>query len=79
MSRSVFMRVKLNKELCCNYAACERECPEVFAHDANGIVELRNEHIPVELEERVRSAAAACPQGVITVVDEQPIDVGPGE
>lgn len=68
------MRVKLNRDLCCHYAACERECPEVFAHDANGIVELRLEHIPVELEEQVRSAAAACPQCVITVVDEQPTE-----
>lgn len=73
------MRVQLDKELCCNYAACERECPEVFAHDANGIVELRSEHIPKALEDKVRLAAAACPQGVITILDAHPRDAESGK
>jgi ferredoxin len=65
------MRVRVDRDLCCSYRACEQECPQLFKHDSDGIVFVENEQVPIGLEGAAAAAASACPQGAIRVIDEQ--------
>ncbi len=65
------MRVKVDRDLCCSYRACEELCPQLFKHDSDGVVVLVAELVPSGLEAAASAAASACPQGAIQVIDEQ--------
>jgi ferredoxin len=61
------LRVIANRSACCGYGVCSEICPEVFALDDNGIVIVKIESVPPELESKAREGAQACPQSALTV------------
>lgn len=61
------LRVRVNDDACCGYTTCANICPEVFKLDENGFAYVEDESVPAGLEERVRSAAAGCPEGAIVL------------
>lgn len=63
------MQIKVDRDLCCSYRACELCCPQIFKHDQDGVVYIEASLVPNAFEAQVRSAAKACPQGVITIIE----------
>lgn len=68
MAESGKLKVVINKPACCGYGICAEICPDVYKLDANGIVYVENEIVPVGLEEAAREGAEACPQSALAVV-----------
>lgn len=64
------MQIKIDRELCCSYRACQSICPEVFKHDKDGVVYVESEVVPSGLETQVKAAATACPQNAIMIVEK---------
>jgi ferredoxin len=64
------MRVLVDKEKCIAACACSVACPEVFAHDEEGIVVLLDETPKEELRSKVEDAIAACPAFAIELRDD---------
>lgn len=54
-----------DRSRCCGYGLCAAICPSVYKLDADGLVYFDNAHVPPELEEEAREAAAACPAEAI--------------
>ncbi len=63
------MKVTIDKDLCIASGACVLACPEVFQQDDEGLVMLVQDEPPLELEDAVREAMAACPAAVIEIDD----------
>jgi ferredoxin len=65
------VRVVVELAVCNGSGNCVRLAPEVFdQRDEDGLVVLLAEQPPTELDAAVRRAAAACPTGAITIVDD---------
>jgi ferredoxin len=60
-------RVKIiaDRSACCGYGVCAEICPEIYKLDQNGIVVVEDAVVPVELEEKAREGAEACPQSAL--------------
>ena len=78
------MEVSLDQKLCRGDCICEQICPQVFELDEGGIAYatqqgVRKEgpdswaHVPAELEDQVRDAAAECPERAIFLRDSEGI------
>jgi ferredoxin len=59
------MKIEIDTDKCIASGACVAACPEVFDQDEDGLVVVVDPSPPVELHEKVRQAAAACPAAVI--------------
>lgn len=65
------LRAVANRGACCGYGVCAEICPEVFRLDENGMVTLVTERVPAGLEDQAREAAAACPQSVLEIREDE--------
>jgi len=66
------MKVVLDKEKCAMCFSCVAICPEVFEGKDDGTVDVKDEYkskdiTDVELQAKVREAAAACPASAIVI------------
>ena len=61
-------RIVIDGSLCSGFGDCADLAPDVFALDSHGKVELR---VGTSPDAAVLDAAAACPMGAISVVEEQ--------
>ncbi|HET8529387.1 MAG TPA: ferredoxin [Gaiellaceae bacterium] len=61
-------RIVIDRSLCSGFGACADLAPETFAVDDGGLVALR---VGTSSDPAVLEAAAACPMGAITVVEEE--------
>jgi ferredoxin len=62
------MKVWVDEDKCCGFAACLSAAPEVFDVDSSQIaVVLINGEVPEELHACTRLAAEACPTDAILV------------
>lgn len=59
------MKVIIDFDSCIASGACVTACPEVFAQDEDGIVQLLQEEPGAELEDKVNEAIDACPAACI--------------
>jgi ferredoxin len=60
--------IRLDRDRCCGFTLCAAYAPELFSLDAHGIAVLATDReLTPELLAVARTAAAACPQQVITV------------
>jgi ferredoxin len=65
------MRVTVDREVCIGSGNCVRLAGDVFDQDeVEGVVVLLIEEPSVEREASVREAAATCPTGAITIIDD---------
>ncbi len=61
------MKASVDADLCQGHARCWEICPEVFELDEEGHGFVPTPDVPVELEQKVRDAAANCPERAISV------------
>jgi ferredoxin len=61
------LRVVADRSRCCGYGLCAQVCPQVYKLDADGLVYLDSDIVPVGLEEEAREGAAACPAEALAV------------
>lgn len=66
-SESTPVRVVVDRSRCCGYGLCAVICPELYKLDAEGLVFLETDQVPVHLLEEAREGAASCPAEVITL------------
>lgn len=59
-------RIEIDRSLCSGFGACVDEVRDAFRLE-NGVAVA----VPASSDPRVLDAAAACPMGAITVVEEQ--------
>ncbi len=65
------MKIIVNTAVCVGHARCNIVAPELFALDANGYNTLATEvDVPPELESLARRSARACPERVLTIVED---------
>lgn len=60
-------KVIVDRSRCCGYGLCAALCPDVYKLDADGIVFLESDYVPVGQEEAAMEGAAACPAEAILV------------
>lgn len=65
-------KVIVDRSRCCGYGLCAALCPDVYKLDADGIVFLESELVPVGQEAAAIEGAAACPAEAILI--EAPAD-----
>jgi ferredoxin len=61
------MKVNVNFDLCSSNAVCMGIAPEVFEVRDDGYLYILQENPGPELADRVREAAASCPNGAISI------------
>ena len=61
------MRVTVDFDLCTSNAVCMGIAPEVFEVRDDGFLYVLDENPGPEFDERLRQAAASCPNGAISV------------
>lgn len=66
------VRIKFDKEHCVGHALCAAAGPDVFQLDEDGycIPPDENADVPPDLVDQAYAGADACPERVITVVDD---------
>jgi ferredoxin len=62
----IFMKVKVNADLCSGTGLCEDTCPEVFELKS-GISTVIVDQVPSEAEQRCREAMNGCPTEAISL------------
>lgn len=66
------MRVIAFRDKCIASGSCAVTCPQVFTQrDSDGVVDVLNEHPPLEVLSKVQKAVGLCPAEVFTVEDEE--------
>jgi ferredoxin len=61
------MLVTVDASVCQGHARCHVFCPEVFDLDDEGFAHVATATVPGALEDKVRQAAANCPERAITI------------
>jgi ferredoxin len=66
------MRVIVSTHKCIASGSCVLACPQVFEQrDEDGVVHIVNEHLSLDLLNRVRQAVELCPALVFHIEDEE--------
>ncbi|MFB9468003.1 ferredoxin [Nonomuraea salmonea] len=63
------MRVTVDRDTCCGSGLCVAAVPQVFGHDDETVVVVRDPEPPAALADLVREAARRCPTGTIRLLD----------
>ncbi len=61
------MRVVVDRDLCQGHGECQREAPEVFRLDDEGVLRLVQDEPPEALRDRVQRAVRYCPTSALRV------------
>jgi ferredoxin len=64
------MRIRVDTTLCVGHALCAAREPEVYGLDEQGFCSADGASVPQGLEERARRGASQCPEGAITLWEE---------
>jgi ferredoxin len=66
------MRIIALTEKCIASGVCALACPEVFGQrESDGVVQVLNEHPPLNLLQKVQDAVSGCPALVFLTEDEE--------
>lgn len=61
------MKIHIDEDKCCGYAACLSAAPSLFDLADDNIAVVLDAEPPADLHEAAREAAAACPTGAIVI------------
>jgi ferredoxin len=64
------MKIRIDKARCAGHARCAAIAPEIYVLDDDGYISVEEIDVPAGKEDIARRGARACPERVITVVEE---------
>jgi ferredoxin len=64
------MKIRIDKARCVGHARCAAVAPEIYELDDDGYIAVDEIDVPAGKEDIARRGARACPERVITVVEE---------
>ena len=64
------MKIRINKAGCVGHARCAAVAPEIFPLDDDGYIAVEEIDVPAGQEALARRGARACPERIITVVED---------
>ena len=64
------MKIVIDKPNCVGHARCAAIAPELFLLDPEGYIAITGFDVPEDQEALARRAAKACPERVISVVED---------
>jgi ferredoxin len=64
------MKIAIDKANCVGHARCAAIAPELFLLDSEGYIAIEGFDVPEGQEALARRAAKACPERVISVVED---------
>jgi ferredoxin len=64
------MKIKVDNEKCQGHAMCVAKGPDVYTLDDNGYNQMGTFVVAEGLEDQARRGARACPERVITIIEE---------
>lgn len=59
------MKIEVSYAACKGHGKCQRAAPELFRLDEHQLPDVLAPHVPPDLEEKARHAAALCPARAI--------------
>jgi ferredoxin len=65
------MKIRIDKLGCVGNARCAAVAPELFPLDDNGYIQVDEIDVPAGREEDARRGAAACPERIILIEEDQ--------
>lgn len=66
------MKIRVDRRLCSGHALCAARAPELYSLDEEGYCSADGVHVPSHLVERARLGARHCPEGAITLTEDDP-------
>jgi ferredoxin len=64
------MKIRIDKGRCVGHARCEAVAPHLYRTDPLGYIASEEIEVPPGEEAQARRGARACPERIITVVEE---------
>jgi ferredoxin len=64
------MKISIDKANCVGHARCAAIAPDLFLLDAEGYIAITGFDVPEDQEALARRAARACPERVISIVED---------
>ncbi len=64
------MKIVIDKANCVGHARCAAIAPDLITLDAEGYIAIEGFDVPEDRDALAKRAARACPERVISVVDE---------
>ncbi len=64
------MKISIDKTNCVGHARCAAIAPDLFLLDAEGCIAITGLDVPEGQEALARRAAKACPERVISIVED---------
>ncbi len=64
------MKIRIDKSACVGNARCWAVSAELFPLDDDGYIKVEEVDVPPGMEDLARRGARACPERVITVVED---------
>jgi ferredoxin len=64
------MKISIAKSRCAGHARCNVVAPDIFLLDDDGYIAIESVTVSKENEALARRAVRACPEGIITIIDE---------
>lgn len=64
------MKVVIKREQCVGHARCNAVAGELFPLDESGYIATSGFDVPAGQEKLAQRAARACPERIITIIDE---------
>jgi ferredoxin len=64
------MKIRIDKAHCVGHARCAAIAPEIFQLDDDGYISVEEIDVPEGQEAIARRGARACPERIITVIEE---------
>jgi ferredoxin len=64
------MKIRIDKARCVGHARCAAIAPDLYILDDDGYIAIEEIDVPPGQEAIARRAARACPERIITVVEE---------
>lgn len=65
------MKIRIDKAACVGNARCAAVSEELFPLDDDGYIAVERVDVPPGLEDLARRGARACPERVITIVEDE--------
>ncbi len=66
------MKIRIDRAACVGNARCAAIAPELFPLDDDGYIAIEEREVPAGMEQLARRGARACPEKIITIVDDEP-------